>query len=120
MRQRRDVSLHYSLLTTHHSLLCDPEVPASIAPGAMNVVGRVLGGVGLDVQEFDHERRGYHTVTVRFAVLGAPGVSEMDLVDACLLCFRNVSLSDFVGHPLGVGGDQLLERISLLLGHLFG
>src|SRR5689334_15258878 len=65
--------------------LLQTKISLDMPPGAVNVVGGVAGGIGLLVQELDHERGTLHAVTVLLALFGAALIREVDLVDTAFL-----------------------------------
>src|SRR5262245_31234275 len=68
------------------SVVRDSKITCDVAPGAVNVVGRVTGRVLLDIQELNDEGWSLNAVCVRlacFRIISCEG--EMDLIKADLV-----------------------------------
>src|SRR5205085_7303563 len=87
---------------------------------AVDVIGRVAGGVGLDVDEFDLERRALDTIVAAFTLLFAAGPAEANFIRPILL-HRFQPLFGHVGwKAIGIFINQRLQRAPLLAGQLLG
>src|SRR5262249_12283546 len=95
------------------------KVPVEVAPRTVDVIGRVAGRVGLDIEELDDEGWSLHTISVRLARLVVlTGKGELHLVEARLLEAIQFVDGDVCRHSAGVILDELVEDLLLLLGHL--
>src|SRR4051794_10515847 len=94
------------------SLVRESKVAVNIPPRAVNVVGGVLRGVRLNVEELNDEGWPLDAIGVGFAgsVLLA-GVGEVDLVNARLVEAIEFDRCDLLGQPAGVILDQLVQEL---------
>src|SRR5437870_10539103 len=80
----------------------------------MNVIGRVPGGIGLDVEELDHECRPLDPVSMRLAWIRTAGVGEMDVVYTTLFDLSHLRRGDIFRHARRISPDKLEHKLLLL------
>src|SRR5262245_10178181 len=68
----------------------------------MDVIGRISGGVGLDVDEFDLDAGALDTVVAAFALFGAAGPAEAYVFDSAAAYSFHTGLGYILGNTIGI------------------
>src|ERR1700691_4413428 len=100
------------------SRLALAEIAGDVPPAAVDMVGGVVGAVGLHVEKLNHEGGALHTVGVGLAVLRGASEGEVDLVEAARGGTLEFPLADLGRETIGVGFEQLGQGGFLGVGHL--
>ena len=80
----------------------------------MDMVGGVSGGVGLDVDEFDLEVGALDAIVAAFALFGAAGPAEADVLDATAADSFHAGLGYILGEAVGIFLDERPQNALLL------
>src|SRR5262249_22773420 len=86
----------------------------------MDVIGRISGGVGLDVDEFDLEVGALDTVVAAFALFGAAGPAEADVFDSAAAYSFHTGLGYILGKTIGIFLNERPQNALLLTTELVG